>query len=110
MGVTLAYYEFPIWEQALGFGVLSLILVAFLPRLAKKITQAESPDNPPIGLNRLIGKQGIVTQDIKSSSGGYIKVLHEEWRAMSTEDIEEGQSVEVLSVEGNHLQVKRSPQ
>ncbi|MFC2000226.1 NfeD family protein [Chloroflexota bacterium] len=58
-------------------------------------------------IDAVIGKRGIVYQRITRIEAGFVKLENEEWRASSKEDIEEGEEIEVVSVKGVTLQVRR---
>jgi len=58
-------------------------------------------------IDAIMGKHGVVYQRITRIEAGFVKVENEEWRASSTEDIEEGEEIEVVGVKGVTLQVRR---
>ena len=58
-------------------------------------------------VDSVIGQEGIVTTPIVVNSVGRIKLRSQEWSAISDEDVELGQKVRVLDVEGNKLIVKK---
>lgn len=60
----------------------------------------------PTNLDRVIGKIGIVTEQITKLEPGEIKVDGKRWSALSTKKIEVGRKVEVLSIDGVKLHVK----
>ena len=60
----------------------------------------------PTNLDRVIGKIGIVTEQITKLEPGEIKVDGKRWSALSTRKIEVGRKVEVLSIDGVKLHVK----
>lgn len=54
-----------------------------------------------------IGKTGRVVKTITQDDGGQVKVGYEEWRARADEDIAEGEHVEIISISGVTLNVKK---
>lgn len=60
----------------------------------------------PTNLDRVIGKIGIVTEQITKLEPGEVKVDGKRWSALSTKKIEVGRKVEVLSIDGVKLHVK----
>ena len=91
--------------QLVSFIVVSLGLFALSRRFAEKWTGSQPSG---IGADRLIGKEGIVLEEIDNIKGtGRVRVGHEEWRADSAtkEVISEGQRVSVIRIDGTHLVV-----
>ena len=58
-------------------------------------------------IDAIMGKRGVVYQRITRTEPGFVKVESEEWRASSTEDIDEGEEIEVVGVKGVTLQVRQ---
>ena len=83
---------------------LSSVLFFFLTKpLVKKLSKGEKI---PTNLDRVIGKIGIVTEDITKLEPGEVKVDGKKWSAISTKKIEKGSKVEILSIDGVKLHVK----
>jgi membrane protein implicated in regulation of membrane protease activity len=59
-------------------------------------------------IDTIVGKSGIVTQEIGSSKDGTVKVGYEEWRARADEPLKEGEEVIVTGVSGVTLNVKKT--
>ena len=82
--------------------VLSSTLLIFLTKpLAKKL--AKSDKKVATNAYSVIGKKGIVTQDINEAHGvGQIKVAGEVWSAKTTDGsiIEKGTQIEVIKIDG----------
>ena len=57
-------------------------------------------------LDSVIGKHGIVTEDITKYTIGEVKVGGKRWSAKAATTIKKGQMVEILSIEGVKLNVK----
>ena len=60
----------------------------------------------PTNLDRVIGKIGIVTEEITKLEPGEVKVDGKRWSAISTKKIKVGRKVEILSIDGVKLHVK----
>jgi len=58
-------------------------------------------------IDTIIGKTGIVQQDIEPSQDGQVKVGNEQWRARAEENIKSGEGVTVTGVSGVTLTVKK---
>ena len=82
--------------------VLSSTLLIFLTKpLAKKLTKSDK--KVATNAYSVIGKKGIVTQDINETHGvGQIKVAGEVWSAKTTDGstIEKGTQIEVIKIDG----------
>ena len=91
--------------QMVSFIVVSLGLFALSRRFAERWTGSQPPG---IGADRIIGKEGVVLEEIDNVKGtGRARVEREEWRSDSDsgEVISEGQRVVVTRVDGTHLVV-----
>lgn len=94
-----------IW-QWIAFVVVSGILVAVSRRFADRVTKKQPPG---IGADRLIGKIGIVLEDIDNTENtGRVRIDKDEWRADSETDekILKGAHVIVTRLDGTHAVVK----
>lgn len=94
-----------VWQWA-AFIIVSFVLFAFSRRLAEKWTKKQPPG---IGADRLIGKTGIVLEEIDNiKNTGRMRLDKEEWRADSNtgKNIPIGESVTVVKIEGTHLVVE----
>lgn len=60
-------------------------------------------------LDRVIGMKGIVTEDIKKEKYGEVRVDGKNWTAYSKDEkvIKKDEYVEILSIDGNKLAVKK---
>ncbi len=93
------------WQWGV-FLALSAVLLLSLRRFADRITH-EPPEK--VGVDRLIGKEGVVTEMIESGHGtGRVRIEREEWRADSAESqtLAVGAHVVVERVSGTHLIVR----
>ena len=83
------------------FVVSSTLLIFLTKPLVKKLSKSDKK----IATNAysVIGKKGIVTQDINETHGvGQIKVAGEVWSAKTTDGsiIEKGTQIEVINIDG----------
>lgn len=95
----------PIW-QVMAFLVVSVVAFLLLRRFADHITH-DSPVR--IGVDRLIGQQGIVIEElIPNHPAGQVRIQREEWRADAPGFgiVPIGTKVTVEAVEGTHLIVR----
>ena len=104
----LAYFQFSLLWQGIAFPVASL-LFAFLLRPLAVAFLYKSGENIATNVEALIGKKGIVIEEIPGNlEKGIVKVEGEEWSAISEIDlpIPKGKRVIVKKVEGNKLIVE----
>lgn len=88
------------------FVVVSGVLLAVSRRFAERFTHKQPPG---IGADRLIGRRGIVLEQIDTIQNvGKVRIDKEEWRAESDDEsvIESGVRVEVLRLDGTHAVVR----
>jgi membrane protein implicated in regulation of membrane protease activity len=98
----------PVW-QWLAFLAVSAVAFVLLRGFADRMTH-EPPSK--MGVDRLIGKTGVVIEELAPDSPlGRIRIEREEWRADADTDeaIPEGTRVKVDGVEGTHLMVSVVP-
>jgi len=59
-------------------------------------------------IDTIIGKTGVVLQDITRNNFGLVKIGMEQWRAGSEEEIKEGEEIVVTGIRGATLLVKKT--
>lgn len=101
----------PVPLSWLVFIVLSLGLFFMLRPLANKL-DADLPDTPGIGANRLVGHHGIVHVTIPAGSHttGTVTLGSENWNAEGRDGmgLSEGTAVQVVEVKGTRVVVEPS--
>lgn len=100
---VLAYLGFDPLVQFVAFIIISLVLIGISRPFARRITK-DSPKKA--ASDRLIGEDAVVTQEIKPHNEGMVKVQGDTWKAISSQTIEEGQIVNIESINGTKLVVK----
>ncbi|MDV7242502.1 MULTISPECIES: NfeD family protein [Rhodococcus] len=107
-GVT-AVTDFPVWVDAVLFGVLSLVLILGVrPVLLRKFA---TPPSTPMGIEALTGKQALVLEEV-AEHAGQIKLGGDVWTARpldSTEVYPPGTTVTVMQIDGATAVVWRGP-
>jgi membrane protein implicated in regulation of membrane protease activity len=58
-------------------------------------------------VDSLIGEKAVVTSKIAPLNPGFVKVLGEVWRAESSVEILEGETVKIKSIDGTTLTVEK---
>lgn len=98
------------WQFA-AFAIVSVVLTAMSRTIFAKYMVDSDEDSVKMGMNRLPGEIGTVTH---ASSGalneGAVRVFGSVWTALPADGetgLEEGERVEVVSVKGSTLYVKR---
>jgi membrane protein implicated in regulation of membrane protease activity len=95
-----------IFIQASIFIITSTILLILTKPLVKKFVK--TVDATPTNVNSLIGKEGIVLEDINSIDlNGKVKVNGELWSAISDTDIEKGSKIKVVDISGVKVKVEK---
>ncbi len=95
-----------VWQLG-AFVLVSGVLFVVSRRFADKFSKKQPPG---IGADRVIGKQGIVLEEIDNTKNtGRVRLKKEEWLAGSEtgEVIVVGNRVEVIRMEGTHLVVEK---
>lgn len=103
VSAVLNYLEFDPIIQLVSFIIISLVLIAVSRPFAQKITK--EPPRKAVS-DRLVGKHGIVKEEILPKTGGIVRVEGDEWRAVSPERIETGAKIIVKKVESVKLHVE----
>ena len=92
--------------QSVVFVVSSTILLLLTKPLIKKFVK--TPKTKPTNVYSIIGKEGIVLESIDNlNSTGKVKVNGELWSAISDSNIEKGETIKVLSVNGVKIKKKK---
>lgn len=99
----LSFWVSDITWQIAVFVAVSTIALLLTKNFVKKVRGEEMT---PTNLDRVIGKIGIVTEEINKLEPGEVKVDGKRWSAISTKKVKVGSKVEILSIEGVKLNVK----
>lgn len=91
------------WQIGI-FVVVSLILLPFTRKFAKKITK---PSPELSNIDRMIGQVALVTHRIDPDLGGKVKFEGEIWVAKAEEPIEENAKVRITQVSGTRVVVEK---
>lgn len=103
-----ALFGAPLWLQLIWFIIISLGTLYFTRPLARKYVNSRAV---PTNADRLIGMEGIVTQQINNlENSGLITIDGKVWAARSAGDevIEEGAKVTALEIRGVKLIVSEA--
>lgn len=100
----LAWLDAGALAQWLVFFGVSIFSLAYLRRF---VTRQDDEDQPMVGANRWVGKEGVVLEDIDPHSGaGMVRVASEEWRATAEQPISKDARILVIEVRGTRFVVE----
>ena len=101
VGALAALASFPIILQVLlAAGASTAMLALVRPELVKKL---HSGPDLVTGMNKLVGQQGVVTEELTAHHPGRVKLAGEIWSACPYDDsltIAPGEKVEVFAIRG----------
>ena len=98
-----SYFIDNIWIQCIIFIVVSIISLIITKPILKKYFVSK---NEKTNFDRIIGMTGLVTKSIEKHENGRVKVDGKDWMAISNKEIEKGEEVEVLKIDGVKIIVK----
>ena len=101
-----AFVGFSPLAQLATFVVASAVALVLLRPFANRVSNANAT---PVGIDRLVGRQGIVLETIDPAQGsGVVRVEHEAWSADSVDGVPYavGTTVQVVEIVGTHLKVR----
>ena len=101
--ITSIFIDNPTIEFAIFVLGGIFLLITTRPYLMKKLKVKESKTN----LDRVVGMEGIVTEDITKYKLGEVKVDGKRWTAISEDDISVGEIVDIVKIEGVKLKVRK---
>ena len=99
----LTYFVDNVMIQIGVFIVVSIISLILTRKIVDKLKGGKTEAT---NLDRVIGKIGIVTEEITKLEPGEVKVDGKKWSAISTKKIVVGSKVEILSIDVVKLKVK----
>lgn len=97
--ITDSYYI-----QFLTFGICGLLIMVLTRPLLKRLMKK---DKTKTNLDRVIGMEGICTEEISKNKVGEVKVDGKRWSAISPVKINVGDEVIITDIDGVKLKVKK---
>jgi membrane protein implicated in regulation of membrane protease activity len=101
--ITLGVHSW-VWTAITG-GIICILYVIIGRRYIHKRTAVPLSKT---NIDTIVGKTGIVEQNIEREKDGIVKVGNETWRARADEPINAGEDITVVSISGVTLNVKRT--
>lgn len=102
VAAVLNYMDFDPLTQFVVFILVSLVLLAVSRPFAQRITK--EPPRKAVS-DRLVGKKGVVMEDILPDKGGVVNIEGDIWRAISPVEIKKDTKIVVKKVESVKLLV-----
>lgn len=102
VAAVLNYLDFDPLTQFIVFILVSLVLLAVSRPFAQRITK--EPPRKAVS-DRLVGKKGVVMEDISPDKGGVVNIEGDIWRAISPVEIKKDTKIVVKKVESVKLLV-----
>lgn len=90
--------------QFLAFGICGLVIMVLTRPLLTKLMKK---DQTKTNLDRVIGMNGICTEEISRNKVGEVKVDGKRWSAISPVKINVGDEVIITDIDGVKLKVKK---
>ena len=90
--------------QFLAFGICGLVIMVLTRPLLTKLMKK---DQTKTNLDRVIGMNGICTEEISRNKIGEVKVDGKRWSAISPVKIKVGEEVIITDIDGVKLKVKK---
>lgn len=105
---ALASFVISFWINSTTWQIATFVGVSFLSLLLTRgfVKKVRGGKIEATNLDRVIGKIGIVTEEITKLEPGEVKVDGKRWSAISTKRIKIDSKVEILSIDGVKLNVK----
>lgn len=104
ISLILSLFNVPFIIQFAVFVILGVILMIITKPLLQKYIK---PKNIKTNFDRIIGMEGVVTEEINKTRVGEVKVDGKKWSAISNEHILVGENVNIDSIEGVKLKVHK---
>ncbi len=103
---TTAFYDQLFFIQIISFFGGACVSFCILRLFLKKMHRSVHATN----IYALVGKQGIVTEEIKDDQFGYVKVQHQLWpaRTKTLTSLPKNTPITVLHVQGAHVVVEKN--
>jgi membrane protein implicated in regulation of membrane protease activity len=106
IAAVASFFGFTPLAQFAVFVAGSAVALLMVRPFANRISNTNAM---PVGIDRLVGRQGIVVETIDPARGcGVVRVDHEPWSADSIDGVPlaAGTIVQVVGIEGTHLKVR----
>lgn len=104
ISLVLSFFDIPfIWQFGVFVVVGLILMITTKPILKKWIVPKKSKTNS----DRVVGMEGIVTEEITKHNVGEVKVDGKRWSAVSEKKISVGEEIIVDDIDGVKLKVHK---
>ena len=107
-GIVALILSFFIKDVAIVSTIFALLGIILLFTTRPIFSKLLKPKNEKTNFDRIIGKEGLVTEKITRNQIGEVKIDGKKWSAISNKKIEVGKEVIIEAIEGVKLVVKES--
>ncbi len=104
--IVAGLVTWPFYSWKLSLLVTSILCALYLVLARRYVQRWKTSGTAKTNIDAIIGRTGIVLEDISRTGGGLVRVSNENWKASSTEDIKKGDEIIVIKVTGVTLDVK----
>ena len=100
LAIIFSLLSCPFWFQIVAFAVLSVVSIFFVRPVMIRFLHKEHNERLS-NVDALIGRVGVVIEDIKGELNGYVKIDGDEWRAVTADGtaIERGVIVRITAID-----------
>lgn len=106
-GIVAMILSFFIEDTAIITTIFILLGMLLLVISRPIVNKLRSKDNEKTNLDRIIGEDAIVTEEITKNEVGEVKVDGKRWSAISKDKCVKGDTVKILKIDGVKLIVKK---
>ena len=106
-GIVVMILSFFIGDVAIESTIFALLGILLLLVTRPIVAKLKSKDNAKTNLDRIIGEDAIVTEDITKNSVGEVKIDGKRWSTISKDKCLKGDTVKVLRIDGVKLIVEK---
>ncbi|WP_028400029.1 NfeD family protein [Ectobacillus panaciterrae] len=104
VGAGVALFVPNLWVQVVCASIVSLILIAFSKPIVRKLRIGKGYED---AVDTIVGKTGIVIQDITEEMNGIVKIGGDAWSATASEAIAQGEKVVIVKRRNTVLVVRK---
>lgn len=106
-GIVVMILSFFIGDVAIESTIFTILGIILLLVTRPIVAKLKSKDNAKTNLDRIIGEDAIVTEDITKNNVGEVKIDGKRWSAISKNKCLKGATVKVLKIDGVKLIVEK---
>ena len=106
-GIVVMILSFFICDVAIESTIFAILGIILLLVTRPIVARLKSKDNAKTNLDRIIGEDAIVTEDITKNIVGEVKIDGKRWSAISKNKCLKGDTVKVLKIDGVKLIVEK---